>query len=350
MKVIKKKEWFELQSVWNDLIDKNPIATPFQSYEFLTLTGKGRPRCNDVFRTIGLHELNLVLYSDNVPIAIAPLLYKIKKGKATVYFRGHFTGANQLDLIYSNISYDDFVFLMDGIRKLLGNVSFFLDRVYCKSPTSDYLKKYLSSAEIQEHECYAIHIPKKYDDWYNGLHKSRREKYRQIKNRVAKDNVQCTTSYFVGEKIDSAIQKEINLVYVDRYMSRCKYGFGPFKCFVKKAMQDYLKKDKMSQWLNHTDDSFHVIVYMNHEIAAFANGVICKDKRMLGSRLAMNMKFSRYTPGAVLFSSMISYLSEQNEAGKIDIEYLDMGQGGHGNMAYKATYGGEVYHNYTFIE
>ncbi|HPJ02963.1 MAG TPA: hypothetical protein PKU80_09005 [Candidatus Limiplasma sp.] len=350
MKEIKQREWSELAQIWKELIDGNPIATPFQSYDYLTFTGKGKPLRNDWFRTVGLRELNLVLYVDHTPIAIAPMLYKRRNGKATVYFRGHFTVANHLDLIYASLSYDDFAYLMDGIRSLLGDVAFFLDRVYCKSPTSEYLKTYLSAATIQEHECFAIPVPKTYDDWYQSLTKSRREKIRQCNNRIANDNAQCSVSYFAGEKINAAIYREMVSVYADRFLVKNNYIFRSFNHLAKNALRSFLLKDKMTQWLNNANNSFHVVVYINHEVAAFSSGLISKDKRILGCRFAMYTKYKRYNPGVILISSTIGYLAEQKAAGQLDIAQLDMGQGGDGGMTYKSTYGGEVYSNYTFIE
>lgn len=348
MREIIKKEWPELQPIWNELINGNPIATPFQSYEFLSFTGKGKPHRKALFRTVGLQELNLVLYSDHVPIAIAPLLLKKKKGETTVYFRGQFTVANQLDFIYSDISYDDFAFFMDGIRELLGNVSFWLDRVYYKSPTSDYLQKYLPSEQTHKTESYAIPISESYDDWYNSLHKSVRRNLITTRNRIKNDNVQCTASFFIREKIDPDLYKKMMLVYADRFLTKNNFRFGPFQYWIKKALQSYLLSDKVTQWLNDNDDSFHVIVYMNNEIAAFASGLICRDKRIIANRLAMNTKFRRYYPGVVLLSSTVSYLAEQKKANRTDFEKLDLSQGARGDMSYKITYGGEEYYNYFF--
>lgn len=350
MKEIVKRDWAELASIWNELFDQNPVASPFQSYEFLSLTGKGKPQREDLFRTLGLKELNVVLYKDHQPVAIAPMLFKTKKGKTIVYFRGHFTVANHLDLIYAALDYEDFQFLMDGIRDMLGGVSFFLDRVYCQSPTSGYLKQYLSSAEIQEHECFAIPIPIHYEDWYCGLHKSHRQKINNTNNRIAKDDILCETTFVVGEQVDSAIYNKMILVYADRFMVKNNFGCGPFHSIVKKILQIFLLHDKITQWLKTADQRVHVIVTMNNEIAAFTSGLICKDKRILCSRLAINTKYGRYSPGAVLLSSIVGYLAQQREAGKTDVEKLDLSQGCRSGMNYKTAYGGEVYYNYTFME
>jgi len=125
MREVVAKKWNELPAIWHDLYDRNQTATTFQSYEFLTYTGRGKAYRKGLFRLLGLREWNLVLYRDGEAVAIAPLLLKNKRGRVTVYLRGHFTVANQLDFIYADWSYDDFKFLMDYIREQLGEVSFF---------------------------------------------------------------------------------------------------------------------------------------------------------------------------------------------------------------------------------
>ena len=350
MNKIVKKEWSELQPIWNGLLNANPVATPFQSYEYLSFTGKGKPSHKAPFRLCGVRELNVVLYSDNKPIAIAPMLYKKKKGRTTVYLRGHFTALNQLDFIYADLCYDDFKFLMDGIRKLLGDVSFFFNRIYYLSPTRDYLKQYLPSAEMQTHEGFAIRIPQEYDDWYNSLSKSVCATLRLSRNRITKDEIQCATSFYVGDTIDSDTYEKMLSVYVDRFLVKNNIRLGPLQKLAKMVLRFYVHKEKMMQWIKTTDHSFHVVVYMNNQIAAFASGLLCKNKRMIGSKLAINSDFKRYSPGAVLIRSSIEYLSEQKKSNGITIDLFDMGRGGEGGMAYKRSYGGEPYYNYTFIE
>ena len=90
-------------------------------------------------RACGLDE-----FRDGEAVAIAPLLLKNKRGRVTVYLRGHFTVANQLDFIYADWSYDDFKFLMGYIAEQLGEVSFFLDRVSERTVTCQYLKQYFA--------------------------------------------------------------------------------------------------------------------------------------------------------------------------------------------------------------
>ncbi|MGI5919922.1 MAG: hypothetical protein ACOX8N_09825, partial [Christensenellales bacterium] len=80
MREVVAKRWDELPAIWHGLYDRNNAATTFQSYEFLTFTGRGKPQRKDLFRLIGVREWNLVLYRDGEAVAIAPLLVKKKRG------------------------------------------------------------------------------------------------------------------------------------------------------------------------------------------------------------------------------------------------------------------------------
>ena len=108
----------------------------------------------------------MVLLRDNDTIAIAPLLIKKKNHQNTVYLRGHFTKAGELDFIYKNWSYEDFKFLMDGIKSLIGNTSFLLDRVDEKSVTCDFLKEYFPSGKIEKKACVFLPLPNSYEEWF----------------------------------------------------------------------------------------------------------------------------------------------------------------------------------------
>lgn len=351
MRNVIEKNWDELSALWPGLFDANIYTTPYQSYEYLTLTGKGKSQRQDLFRLLGVKELNLVLYKDNEAIAIAPLLIKRKKNKQIVYLRGHFTTTYNLDFVYKpDWSYDDFAFLMDSIRDLLGNVSFYFDRVMEWSATYKYLKKYFASGKIEKHECISIPVPHSYDDWLQSLHKSIRRNITKYYNRLERDNINWSVDYYCGEEIDKDTCKKMMIVYAHRFLVKNNFHFGPLKKLVIKILVMMLLRDKITHFLNKSEHSFHSILYMNNEIAAFTSGIICKDKRIAFSRMAINTECAKYGPGGVLLSSMVEHVVEQNQKGNLDIKELDLDQNGYGGMAYKYSYGGIEYYNYNFID
>ena len=350
MRKVEKKKWSELPLIWDEMIDRNPRATSFQTYAFLNYTGKGKVQRKDLLRTIGLKELNLVLYRDDVPAAIAPLLIKKRGEITTVYFRGHFTTANYLDFIYADWSYEDFQFLMDNIREQLGEVRFFLDRVPGGVVTSRYLKEYLPAANVEEHRCYAIPIPESFDEWMGTLSKPTRHKIRNINSRLQRNQICMNLKVFVGEKPDREVCGQMIGVYVSRFLIKNKFRMGFLKVFIKPFLYKMLMSDKITKWLCNAENGFHVAIYLNDKMAAFTSGLIFKDRRILLSRLAINSEFNQYSPGGLLISETIKHLTLDKNAEKLNIDKLDLSQEDTGGKSYKELYGGELHFNYTFIE
>ncbi len=348
MRAIIIKQWAEISSIWKKIYDNNPAAASFQSYEFLSFTGKGKSQRKNILRLAGVKELNVVLYNDDEPVVIAPLLVKKQKDGHFVCMRGHFTTADHLDFIYADLSYEDIEFLLDGIRNLLGKVTFLFDRVPDRFISCQFFKRYFATTLIEKHEAYAIPVPARYEDWFGNLHKSVRQNLRTAMNRIAKDQLALSTDFYVGTAVDSKTYNEMLSVYADRFLVKNRFNFGPLKTLVKKLLLFILVRDKASQWLNKAANNFHAVLLLNNEIAAFASGLIFKDKRVMLSRLNMLTKYSKYSPGGLLISSMVKYFVEQKEAGKLDIDIMDLSQGGHKKSSYKISYGGQLYYNYVF--
>ena len=349
MRNLVEKTWPELAPLWPEFFDDNACATPYQSYEFLTLTGKGKPQRKDPFRLIGVKELNLVLYKDDEAIAIAPLLLKKKRGKHIVYFRGHFTTASNLDFLYKpGWTCDDFRFLMDGIRERLGNVSFLFDRICEKTMTFRYMKDYFTECRIEQHECVSIPIPSDYDDWLRGLRKSCRRNIVRHINRLERENLNWRVEFYQGDAIDANTYKKMMAVYANRFLVKNNFRFGALTKLVTKILLGILMRDKVTRFLNDCEASFHGVLFLNDRVAAFTSGLICRDRRIAFCRLAMNTKLAQYGPGVVLLSSTMKHIIEQNKKGLLHVEQMDLSEGTGGGMSYKYAFGGVGYYRYDF--
>ncbi len=348
MKEVREMKWRELQPIWQQFNERSQTATPFQSYEFLTFTGRGKPYRNDLFRLVGISEWNLVLYSDGVPVVIAPLLIKMKHGRHIVYFRGHFTVANQLDFIYADYTYDEFKFLMDHIKANLKNPEFILDRVSEKTVTCGYLKSYFESGKIEEHTCFSIPISKSYDDWRKTLSRSARQNLSNHYHRLERDKLNWSVCFCYGEKVEACLCKKLMWVYADRFIIKNDCNFGVLTKLATRMLRKYLLRDRMTQWMNSADGNFHAVLYIEKDVAAFASGLCCRDKRIILSRLAINTGYAKYSPGGLLISSVIRHIIAENAKGEMDVSELDLSQGGQEGMCYKQAYGGKPHYNYVF--
>ena len=290
MRKIHEKKWSELSAVWHEFYEKSLTATPFQSYEFLTFTKKGKSYRRDLFRLVGIKEWNLVLYDDGKPVAIAPLLIKKKQGKYRVYMRGHFTAANQLDFIYESWSYEDFKFLMDYIQDKLGHVSFMLDRVSEKTVTCGYLKTYFASRKIEENECFSIPIPARYNEWLETLSRSSRRNLTKYCNRLERENLVWSVDFYCNQSIGEALCGQMMRVYASRFLEKNGFCFGIIRVAVIRLLQIFMMRDKMTRWMNRGDGNYHAVLRIGAEVGAFYSGRIYRGKRVISSRVGLHTK------------------------------------------------------------
>jgi len=348
MREIIEKQWRELAADWRRLYDGNSSLSPFQAYDFLTFTGKGKPYRKDPFRLVGLKELNLALIKDGEPVAIAALLVKKKRKRQLCYIRGHFTAANCVDFVYRpDLSYEDFQFLMDGIKKRLGDVSFQFYRVLEDSLTCRYMREYFSPGQTAADEGAYIPLTQSYESWRGSMHKSARQSLNNHRNRLMRDQVNWSVQYCYGSIDDETYQQALELC-VGRMVTKNRFRFGPFAKPAQKLLAFLLRKEKLMRWVHQSKDGFYAILYMNGEIAAFASALICHGRWVCGIRFAISARYVKYSPGGLLISEMVCHLLEQNNAGGQALQRLDMGQGVSGGMSYKSAYGGVIYHLYSF--
>lgn len=351
MRVVVSKQWRKLQAVWQHLYDSNPSASPFQSYDYLSRTGKGQPSRREPLRLMGVKELNLILYNDGEPVAVAALLYHKKNGRRICYLRGHFTAASYLDLVYvPGFSYDDFTALMNDIKARLGNAVFQFDRIRDNSVTCQFMCTYFSKSHINKHECAAISLAQSCESWQLSLHKSTRQSLSNRRNRLLHDKAEWSVVIRRGCDVDMGTYKKAMRVCAERYMTKNTFRLGALAGPAAKLLAHLLLRDKITQWVAQSQDSLVALLYINGEIAAFASMVVSKDKRVSGIRFAICSRFSRYAPGGLLLSALIRHLINSRQRGELDAGELDMGQGISGGSAYKFAYGGEKRYLYYFSD
>jgi hypothetical protein len=167
---------------------------------------------------------------------------------------------------------------------------------------------------------------------------------------MERDGVEWTAQFYFRKGIDKRLCKKLMWVYADRFIVKNSFCSRLPKRLLTCVLQSYLLCDRMTRWMSGTDDSFHAVLYMNSQVAAFASGILCKDKRIILSRLAMLTKFAKYSPGGMLIVSIIRHIIAQNASGAMDIAELDFSQGGKEGMSYKKFYGGQVHRNYLFYD
>lgn len=337
-------KWSEIETIHKQIYYDNPTLSYYQSYEYLTITGKGR-KDKSVFSTVGLREVNYVLYKDDIAIAIAPLLVKNKNSCREIFLRGMFTPAGYLDFIYrKDIEYEDFVHLINEIRAHYKGARFYFSKINENALIVPFLKEIfcLSDFEIKKETCVAIHIPNTYEHWLSTLSKNARQNLRTSYNRLKTDNREVKTEIFYRQLIPAKTYRKILLLYCQRLAEKNKLK----PVFALSLLLFTIKAiNPASRSLKYSRDGFHALTFIDGQVASCCSGYICLDSRIIIPRFSINSKLARYSPGGILINEVIKDIIGKNENSDYPIISFDLSRGAE---KYKYTYGGTPYNNLTF--
>lgn len=339
-------KWNELIPIINESSADLIFDSVFQSLEYLSITGIGKrfnfskPR---ILRNV--KEMNAIQYTaDNQICAVAPLL--INHCNKTVVFRGFYTHASPLGLIYSNDwSYDAFSDFIHAIQTKYPKYAFCSDRVLENTRLCDYLLAYSNEHNLEHSKttCVSICISGGYDNWYQSLSKNTRQHIRQCYNRISKDNVHMEVKCIRGGNEKTLSIWKRMLLFSEHTLYKSDISFGVLYKLVHFAEAVNKFFDPMTKALNKLKQSFQLELYLNGELAAFLSGFVSEGNVIIFPRLSVNSKFSSYSAGILVHCEAIKYLSD-NTQNNLNIDYLDLGIA----YDYKYKYGASDYFDYSF--
>lgn len=335
---VKEYVWSELKHMYEKIYESNQTLSVYQSWDYLNFTGKGFTLRN-LKGMIGLRERNFVLFQNEEPIAIAPLLVRNKN----IYIRGMFTGAGELGFVYADsLTYENFVSFIEEMEKTLGKSCWCIDRVSEKSKLYDYWCRYAQcqkNVHMDKEICVEISVPEDYDSWYKGLSHSVRQNIRTSYNRIKKDGKDFSYELFVDKKIPNEVFKQILSVASRRALEYDRRKGKLLYCiyYVLKSA------DPMLRFLRYCRYCTYGVVHIDGELAASFIALRHRDGRLVVPRLSYNSKFYRYSPGGILVNETMKHLCADELFA--DISSFDLSRG---EEKYKYDYGGKEHYNYGF--
>lgn len=329
--------WKDLRGIAEQLYMDNPYLSPYQSYDFLTIVGLGRVDKNP-FACWGYKPYNFVLYRDDKPVVIAPFYCNSGK-KKKLLLRGQFTSAGHLDFIYSqDFEKSDFDFLIKYIKNFFGSCFIEMDRISERSLTCKYAKQ-CENTEMKTSVLVSVVLPETYDQWYLSLSKSVRQNIRTSYNRMKTDNKHFSYSLFYGQPPNKKTRADIIRLFARRLCEHSKIR--------SRVLEKYLRFAKarhpMTKGIDNDKSYVGAVLYIDGSLAAFFNGFVGNDNRILVPRLAINMDFNRYAPGGILINETMKTIKDAAFAQPITEFDLQRG-----DESYKYSYGGTEYYGYSF--
>lgn len=323
----------EIEKDWNQLYHSQDMFTFYQSYDYLKKTGKGfLPR--KPLKAVLSSECTYMVKDQNGILAIFSGL----KSRGEISFRGMFTGAGNLDFVYrSDMTQNQFDKIFTYIKEKNCGCKIILDRVSEQSLTRQFCENSQLFQQEEEQICVAIQLMDNYNAWYNGLSKSVRQNIRTSYNRMNTDK----QSYEFQFNLQQGIEQQ-NVEDMIKLFSNRAADYKHLNKRLSWIMRIVKESDPVVRYLmkgNHTVYSF---VKINGKLAAAMCGFLNQDGSWVIPKLAIDMEFSRYSPGGILLNESIKYICEN----KIGITGIDLSRG---EEQYKYRYGGKEHLNYKFI-
>lgn len=335
---VERIEWNNCESIIKQLYSGNIYLTPYQSWEYLNSTGKGFTARHPL-NMLGIKEKCFVLYEDDNPVAVAPLLVKKENGRNTIFLRGHFTGAGNLDFVYScYFTYEHFAFFVQSITDSLDNSKWIIDRISEKSLTFEYWKRYTSGlAAIESSEiCVEIKTNTSHDEWMKSLSKSVRQNVRTSYNRLNTDGKAIRVNIVYDSRIPERLFNEMVTVASKRAVEYDKHK----QRWLWRIYYPLKKFDPLLKFLRKYKHCFYATVHIDGQLAASLMGFRANDGRYIIPRLSYNSDFYRYSPGGILVNETMKSLCAKEKDVNLDLS--------RGDEKYKYDFGGKEHLIYSF--
>lgn len=330
IEILKYKDIRDVKNIWNLLVKKEDIVV-YRNYDWNKLIIKNIKQSPRQILTSNIHFSFYVLLNNNVPRILAPIqidrknkLYGILGSKGT---------AKNLDFIGNGTEFEVGV-LTDYILTDNKNSIFYFEDITENAIVYPYLANNYSSTKTMN--SYIIKIMDNEEEYLRILSKSTRQNIRTAYNRMNKDDIKYGLSVYSPT---NPIDKKIKFRIVDILQDRAQHWIGKrVNKNILRLLYSSIRQININS-INQIKETYCFTVSLNEEVAAFM--IAYKNKEsFLVPKLAIDINYGRYSPGAVLIIESLKWLRENT-----NVKYLDLSRG---DEKYKTTYGGVKYLNHFF--
>lgn len=334
--IAKHKNLNAVKIAHESIFNENKCLTPFQALPYCQVVEK-------FFKISALHHYDCAIYElkDDLgkTILILPLHIRITGNRTVAYLWGEFSQAGYLDAVYAHdLQADDLHYALSAISAEYPDLTFLFSRVQAQSRLSTLLATCLKSHQysIKERPCVTIPMGTDYEAYLNSLSRHNRHKVHNSFNRLKNDKIKYEVKSFVNQPMPfTTLLRLFNLYW--RRVSEKKINIKFRKVF------PYF----MRMWFNPTiialyklPNVYYSILYIEGALAGFCAGFTSSDGKVILPFLAIDTRFSRYSPGGILITSSIKHLHENHQ-----FNYFDLSRG---DESYKFLYGGVPHTNHDY--
>lgn len=331
-------EIYKIKKDWLSLYSENLQLSVFQSYSWYE-NMMMRYRSN-LYNRLKFKCFFLTLYVNNKLIMISPIMIIKQKNTRLTAIADVDGFSDYLDFIYTkNIEDEHFNYMIKYIfeKYHIGKIVF--KRIKEDSKLKAFLIKHVSPDAISSEACVKVIYKGDLHEHISKLSKSIRQNIRTAYNRMEKNRFVLEPILITG-KIDKKTTDSIFNIYKKRYKikNREATSYQLVKNLYKNLVDLFHNTIKYSMRSN-TDN---ILFYIRScdEVVAYFYGLQRNENEVQVVQVAINMKYSNYSPGIVLFNEYFKQVSNSNDSIILDLT--------RGDEAYKMNIGGTRHYIYNF--
>jgi hypothetical protein len=287
-----------LKNAWSNLVSENSSKI-YQTFSFNNIVYKHfvESKQNFIRRVrYGNKPVFAVAYENEKVVCIAPLIV-FNKPEKIIRFLGYSTNAGYLNFIYNDESYVSPMIQYIKAKYPAHNLEFTF------VPDNSPLIR--EGGVIEEFGNYAISLSD-YDSWHSTLSKSTKQNIRTAYNRLKTDG--HTYQLHLYDMNSSDLENVIQSAN-DIYWRRRVDWTGNAKEYSKYNRDVFPKKDVIYQSLRKKENTIIAVLRIDTQDAGFFVGLKYNHGICI-PRLAIDMKFSRYSPWMILINEYLKVLAE----------------------------------------
>jgi hypothetical protein len=273
------------------------------------------------------------------PIILIPLHLERTKKQTIAYLWGQFSQSGHLDFIYNDqIQAEAFLSAIELINNDIGNIKFVFNLIQERSKLNEIFQTDFPASHYITRKAICVQIPilGSFNEYFKSLDKKVRQNLRTSFNRLKTDNRTYEVKTYVNQPIPFNILLQLFNIYWKRFSEK-KYKIG-LKRFLPVFIRIRLNPTIMA--LIKLKNTFYSIIYIDKKIAGFCAGFSSRNEKIILPFLAIDSIFSRYSPGGILITETIKFLTENHS-----FKYFDLSRG---DEKYKYAYGGIEHFNFLY--
>lgn len=265
------------------------------------------------------HYEGAILYMGNAPLLGGHFVVKTTGRTRGLFLLGSGGETDYNDFIYfqEHVPNTYIEFFVHQVLQQTAQSVLRLSQIQQDSPLAMWAKE--KAQYVKSNPCAQIALQDTFEQYWQTISKSVRKNIRTAQNRLRTDQKTWNITFLCGHPVPPPIVEK----YQKIYQHRCdtKQQKHTLATWVWGCYQGWRKRkfNLMTKAMQTLENAYSAFITIDGEIAAYFYGILDAQARLCVMRVALNDRYSRYSPGMILLSKAIEKMHVQKNVRILDL-------------------------------